>query len=107
MTTPKTEINILLEMRPALEGHAGIPQETRLLFRGLSALEGVEVEGLLQSSEWVLARGLPERAADGQLKLPRHRQLNRLGRVVISLEQQFWHARLRATLCAMWMALGH
>lgn len=32
-------IKILLELRPALNGHAGIPQETRLLFRGLSLLE--------------------------------------------------------------------
>ena len=83
-------------MRPALEGHAGIPQETRLLFRGLAALDGVEVEGLLQSNEWVLARGLPARAHAGQSTLARHHQLNRLGRVVISLEQHFWHARLRA-----------
>ena len=41
------KIRVLLELRPALEGYAGIPQETRLLFRGLSATEGIELEGLL------------------------------------------------------------
>jgi glycosyltransferase involved in cell wall biosynthesis len=41
---------ILFELRPALEGHAGIPQETRLLFRALRALDSLEVTGLLQSS---------------------------------------------------------
>jgi len=30
-------MKLLLELRPAFDGHAGIPQETRLLFRGLSA----------------------------------------------------------------------
>ena len=28
-------MKVLLELRPALDGHSGIPQETRLLFRGL------------------------------------------------------------------------
>jgi glycosyltransferase involved in cell wall biosynthesis len=95
-----------MEMRPALEGHAGIPQETRLLFRGLSMLDKVDVEGLLQSNQWVLAQGLPSNEkASGGLKV--HQRFNRLGRVVISLEQVFWHVRLRATLCTMAMALRH
>jgi len=38
-------MKILLEMRPALEGHAGIPQEVRLLFFGLSSLDGIAVDG--------------------------------------------------------------
>jgi hypothetical protein len=59
MTTTEAPLKILLEMRPALEGHSGIPQETRLLFRGLSLLENVQVEGLLQSGDQMLARGLP------------------------------------------------
>jgi glycosyltransferase involved in cell wall biosynthesis len=95
-----------MEMRPALEGHAGIPQETRLLFRGLSMLDNVNVEGLLQSNQWVLARGTPpEEGAAGRLKV--HQRFNRMGRVVISLEQVFWHVRLRATLCTMAMAVRH
>ena len=54
-------MKILLELRPALDGHAGIPQETRLLFRGLARLDGVQVDGLLQSSNQVLSAGLPTR----------------------------------------------
>ena len=51
-------MKVLLEMRPALGGHAGIPQETRLLFRGLSRLPDVEVQGMLQSSTRLIAGGL-------------------------------------------------
>src|SRR3979411_1755455 len=87
MTTPKANLKILLEMRPALEGHAGIPQETRLLFRGLSMLENVRVEGLLQSGDQLLARGLPPNGVDWLGPRSPDRQLNRLGRVVITLEQ--------------------
>jgi hypothetical protein len=53
-------LRILVEMRPAFDGHAGIPQETRLLFRGLSSLPGANVEGLIQSSNRVIAKGLPD-----------------------------------------------
>jgi glycosyltransferase involved in cell wall biosynthesis len=107
VSTAKPPIRVLLEMRPALEGHAGIPQETRLLFRALCTLDEVQVEGLLQSPQRVLARGLPPGQAATQGGLPADRQMNRLGRVVISLEQHFWHVRLRATLCTLAMVLWH
>jgi glycosyltransferase involved in cell wall biosynthesis len=74
-------VKILIELRPALDGHAGIPQETRLLFRGLATLPGLQVEGLLQSSNRVLAKGLPARP------MADDRRLNRLSRVVVSLHQ--------------------
>jgi glycosyltransferase involved in cell wall biosynthesis len=90
MNTPKPALNILLEMRPALEGHAGIPQETRLLFRGLSMLDNVRVEGLLQSGDQLLARGLPPSGKGWFGPLSTDRQVNRLGRVVITLEQRKW-----------------
>ena len=57
MTTPR-KLNVLLEMRPALDGYAGIPQETRLLFRGLCMVKGVALEGLLQTSLRFLAKGM-------------------------------------------------
>ena len=62
-------MKILLEMRPALDGHAGIPQEARLLFRGLSLIDNVTVEGLIQSSGRILAEGLPSKPGmwSGQL----------------------------------------
>ena len=107
MTTSKTPLRILVEMRPALEGHAGIPQETRLLFRGLSMLDDVHVEGLLQSSERLLARGLPPSGKGWWGPIPMDRQLNRLGRVVITLEQRTWQAYVAAVLHTIGMALWH
>jgi glycosyltransferase involved in cell wall biosynthesis len=81
-------LKILLELRPALDGHAGIPQETRLLFCRLLQLDGVQVEGLLQSSTRVLARGLPASAGpNGASAMPEDRRINRLSRVVVSLQQ--------------------
>ena len=65
-------LKILLEMRPALDGHAGIPQEARLLFRGLSTLDGLHVEGLLQSSNRVISMGLPPPGSD-RLATPERR----------------------------------
>ena len=54
-------MKVLLELRPALDGHSGIPQETRLLFRGLAGMEGIDVVGLIQSSNLVVEAGLPVR----------------------------------------------
>lgn len=79
-------MKILLEMRPALLGHAGIPQETRLLFRALNQIDHIQVEGLIQSGDRVLARGLPgdpRRAA----ALSPDARINRMSRVVISLQR--------------------
>lgn len=76
-------MKLLLELRPALDGHAGIPQETRLLFRGLNLLDGVTVDGLMQSSNRVIAAGLPPQAAGWA----GDRRINRLSRVVVSLQQ--------------------
>ena len=51
------KIKVLLEMRPALDGYAGIPQETRLLFRGLCTTDSIAVEGLLQTAHRFLPSG--------------------------------------------------
>lgn len=72
-------------MRPALDGHAGIPQETRLLFRGLSSLAGLEVEGLLQSSNRVIAKGLPSPGSGADRRLSVDARIHRMSRVVLSL----------------------
>ncbi len=106
-SAPQTPRHILLELRPALEGHAGIPQETRLLFRGLSMLEDVRVEGLLQSSEYVLDSGLPGSGSGVSQALPVDEQLNRLGRVVITIEQHYWHSLLKAISLTLTGSLGH
>ena len=75
-------MKLLLEMRPALDGHAGIPQETRLLFRELSALPGFEVEGLLLTGNRHLARGF---RSDSDESDP-DRRIDRLSRVVVSMQ---------------------
>ena len=106
-------------MRPALDGYSGIPQETRLLFRGLARTEGVEVIGLLQSGNLVLEPGLPL-GQDGAptAELSATDQANRLSRVVVSLQQgpsahRFEHLRkrwllstgpLRAAVSSLWGA---
>jgi hypothetical protein len=80
-------VKVLLEMRPALDGHAGIPQETRLLFRGLADLHGVDVLGLIQSGNLVVEPGLALR--DGQMPAEDGDpgRIDRLSRVVVSLQQ--------------------
>ena len=85
-------LKVLLELRPALDKHAGIPQQTRLLFRGLSLFDGLSVEGLIQSSTHALRQGLPSKRTFGR-SLPAHRKVDRLSRVVIMLEQRFIRSR--------------
>jgi len=81
------KLKVLLEMRPALEGFAGIPQEVRLLFRGLRKIESVDVEGMLQTSHRVLARGTKD---SGFLwkKLSNTKKINRYSRVIISMAEK-------------------
>ncbi|HRQ95980.1 MAG TPA: glycosyltransferase family 1 protein [Candidatus Accumulibacter phosphatis] len=99
-------MRVLLEMRPALDGHAGIPQETRLLFNGLRTLQGINVEGLIQSSGNVLAKGLPTVEGRWHAPLTRDKQINRLSRVVVSLQQKISNAHLAAMGMAMRRMLG-
>lgn len=78
---------VLLEMRPALEGFAGIPQETRLLFRGLRMLGSFEVEGMIQTSKRRLSPGTKPA---GRFRwftsdMSEARKINRYSRVVVSL----------------------
>lgn len=81
-------MKVLLELRPAFDGHSGIPQEARLLFRGLGHLPGIEVQGLIQSSNLVIEPGLRNAAqpcaVDGHVSAD---TLDRLSRVVVSLQQ--------------------
>lgn len=82
-------IKVLLEMRPALEGFAGIPQETRLLFRSLRMLDGFDVEGMIQTSHRVLAKGTVDSGWFANEKmLKESRKINRYSRVVISAAER-------------------
>jgi glycosyltransferase involved in cell wall biosynthesis len=103
----KAPLRVLLEMRPALGGHAGIPQATRLLFRSLALLDEVRVEGLLQTHERVLSPGLPPRGMGWFGELSPDQQLNRLGRVVIAIEQGSWASHAHATALTIMMAVKH
>lgn len=53
------KIRVLVDLRPALQGFAGIPQEVRLLFRGLCLDDNLHIEGFLQTDNAKLAFGLP------------------------------------------------
>jgi glycosyltransferase involved in cell wall biosynthesis len=103
-------LRVLMELRPGLGEHAGIPQATRLLFGSLSALGELHVEGLLQSGGYVLSQGLPPQGMSWFRRLSRDRELDRLGRVVISIEQRtrdlYTYAALRTILMALKHMLG-
>jgi len=102
-----TPLRILLELRPALSGHAGIPQVTRLLFRSLASLGDLHVEGLLQSGERMLKGGLSPRGTGGTRAMTIDQQINRLGRVVIAIEQDTWDSLIQTTAYSVLMALKH
>jgi glycosyltransferase involved in cell wall biosynthesis len=107
MPDSKPPLRLLLELRPALGGHAGIPQATRLLFRSLALLEDVHIEGLLQSAERSLTPGLPPRGAGLLGSLSADQQLNRLSRVVIAIETGSWDSYAYATVHTIFMAIKH
>ncbi len=80
---------VLLEMRPAMDGFAGIPQEVRLLFRGLRMIKSVEVAGMMQLSHRALAKGTVDRNwFFNTAFLSRAQRINRYSRVVISAAEQ-------------------
>ncbi|MCV2359831.1 glycosyltransferase family 4 protein [Paucibacter sp. TC2R-5] len=94
-------MKILLEMRPALDGHSGIPQEARLLFRGLAGMDDVDVLGLLQSGNLVLDAGLATTDLKQSSPVNSAAEIDRLSRVVVSLQQgpashrfEHWRKRL-------------
>jgi glycosyltransferase involved in cell wall biosynthesis len=86
------KLRVLMELRPALEGYSGIPQETRLLFRGLSANEGIELEGLLVPPVRKLARGTANDWLNRSTSPAR--KINRYSRVVVSLSNRPFGAPL-------------
>jgi len=83
-------LRVLLDMFRAADGHAGIPQESRLLFRGLAMLEDVQLEGLMQSGTRLLSAGLPAPGSARLARMPVNEQAIRLGRLVITIEENRW-----------------
>jgi glycosyltransferase involved in cell wall biosynthesis len=72
---------VLVELRPALDGYAGIPQETRLLFSGLAGTQEFTVQGLLQTSIQYLPEAIPVEPH----QLAHHEKINRCSKLVIAL----------------------
>jgi glycosyltransferase involved in cell wall biosynthesis len=107
MAQSNPPLRILFELRPALGGHAGIPQATRLLFRSLALLEHIEVAGLLQSAERSLTRGLPSRGRGLLGPLSKDQEINRLSRIVIAIETGGWDSYVYATVHTIVMAIKH
>jgi glycosyltransferase involved in cell wall biosynthesis len=105
MSRDHTPLRVLLEMRPTLEGHTGLAQVCRLLFRGLSQLPGVQVEGLLQSAELLLAPGLPTSAAAERMRT--NERFDRLGGVVVALEAEPARIPWRTATRTIGMAFRH
>lgn len=76
-------MKILVDLKPALDGYAGIPQECRLLFKGLSQMDGFEVEGLIQHGGRRLRPALP-----AQHRLSTDQQIDRLSKFVVSMYEK-------------------
>ena len=97
-------LSLLMELRPALSGHAGIPQETRLLFAALSGLPDAEATGLIQSSSRVLLPRLPRDPA-ALAALPPDQAVNLLSRVIVSAADES-PSRIERVLSA-WRVFVH
>ncbi len=77
------KIKLLQDLKPALDGYAGIPQESRLLFRGLISLaDELIVDGLLQHGSRTLAAG------NIDSELPNHERIIHLSRAVCSFDRK-------------------
>lgn len=74
---------ILVDLKPALDGYAGIPQESRLLFRGFRLMEDYDVEGLIQHG----ARRLKSAIGQKGKQLTVAKRINKLSRVIVSLHE--------------------
>lgn len=91
-------MKILVDLRPALDGHSGIPQDTRMLFGGLAHHPAVSPVGLLQSGNLVLDAGL-QLDAQGKISsgLDPTQSIDILSKAVVSLQQgPVWHRVIAA-----------
>jgi hypothetical protein len=87
-------MRVLLDLRPALSGRAGIPQECRLLHWGLSQCDGLEVTGMLQSGHAALPWGdgqeVTAAALERALAAPRRNRWWHLVHAVPALARAGW-----------------
>ncbi|HJV25551.1 MAG TPA: glycosyltransferase family 1 protein [Aromatoleum sp.] len=73
-----------MDLKPTLDGYAGVPQETRLLFLGLRSAEEYSVEGLIQHGSRNLKSAIPT----NRKALATSKRINRLSKVVVSLYEK-------------------
>ncbi len=66
MLSAEKPFRLLFELRPAADGFAGIPQETRLLYAMLMAQDGLEITGLLNSNNNTLPKPRSTRGRSAQ-----------------------------------------
>jgi len=106
MSAPERKLRVLCDLRPALDGHSGIPQASRLLFKELAGIPSLKVEGLLQHGTHLLAPGLPSEVKNIDRLLSAHQEIHRLGRVVISIEEQRYPSYIQPTIHILGMSLA-
>jgi glycosyltransferase involved in cell wall biosynthesis len=97
-------LRILMEMRPALDGYYGIPQETRLLFAALASVSGFALTGLLQMSKKRLRGGVY-----GNPKMSEAERVHCFSRVVVSLKGRTafdWKSDVTEWLSDFWQDFG-
>ena len=76
-------MKILVDLKPALDGYAGIPQESRLLLKGLNQIDAFDVEGLIQHGERRLRPALLVNTV-----LSPDKRIDRLSKFVVSLYEK-------------------
>jgi glycosyltransferase involved in cell wall biosynthesis len=79
-----SKIDVLVDLKPALDGYAGIPQETRLLFAALRNLGNANVDGLIQHGGRRLRSGLTKKSA----QWPESRRIFQLSKFIVSLSDR-------------------
>jgi hypothetical protein len=78
------KIKVLVDLKPGLDGYAGIPQETRLLFRGLRSTAEYSTEGLIQHGGRMLKAAIPM----CKPALSTSRRISLLSRAIVSLHEK-------------------
>jgi glycosyltransferase involved in cell wall biosynthesis len=77
-------VKVLMDLKPTLDGYAGIPQESRLLFLALRKLPGLQVEGLIQHGARILRAGI----SAGNRSVSLAQGINRQSRAIVSLHER-------------------
>ena len=90
-------LSVLFDLRPAFDGHFGIPQETRLTFPLLRDLDGLEVTGLIHHPTLTLARGRKRRQLNEQGQVSA-KMISVMSRLVVSATPRIgWTGPLKDT----------